>query len=312
MNIALDAMGGDLAPKAVIEGALLARDLIPSETNIVLIGRESDILKEIAECGGSPEYFTIVHSDDIIEMGEHPTKAFQQKPNASIAIGFGMLKSRKADVFCSAGNTGAMMVGSLFTVKAIPGIMRPGIAGLIPKERGEYGVILDVGANAECKPEVLDQFAVLGSIYAQNVMNIENPKVALMNLGEEEQKGSVITQAAHQLMKANKKINFVGNVEGRDLFNEKADVIVCDGFNGNVILKMAESFYDLMSKRNITSPFIELFNYATVGGSPILGVDGNVIIAHGCSDPMAIKNMILQAVKLAEADITSKIKQAYC
>ncbi|MFN6944909.1 MAG: phosphate acyltransferase PlsX [Cytophagaceae bacterium] len=313
MKIALDAMGGDYAPGAIIEGALLAKKNLSEDKQIVLIGRENIIKEHLEKNGASPSEFQIVNADDVIEMGEHPTKAFQHKPNASIPVGYQLLATKQVDAFCSAGNTGAMMVGALFTIKAIPGILRPGIAGFIPKDNDAYGVLLDVGANAECKPEVLDQFGVIGSLYAKYVLNIDNPKVALMNLGEEEQKGSVVLQAAHQLLKANKKINFVGNVEGRDVFNhERADVIICDGFTGNVILKMAESFYGILSSRNVSDPFVELFDYTNVGGSPILGVNGNAIIAHGVSGPFAIKNMIMQAIKLTEADISTKIKNAYC
>jgi glycerol-3-phosphate acyltransferase PlsX len=245
-------------------------------------------------------------------MGEHPTKAFTQKTDSSIVKGFGMLASKKADAFASAGNTGAMMVGSMFTIKPVEGILRPAIAGLIPKESGRYGVILDVGANAECKPEILEQFAVLGSIFSRYVFNVDSPKVGLMNIGEEEQKGPQNLQNAHQLLKANSKINFVGNIEGRDAFNEKADVIVCDGFTGNIILKLAETFYDLTSKRGFyDNTFLDLFNYERVGGSPILGVNGNVMIGHGVSSARAIKNMIDQAVQMVEAEISEKIKNAF-
>jgi phosphate acyltransferase len=309
MRIALDAMGGDFAPKAIIEGALLAKKTLASDISIVLVGKEDVIKSELQSLGAAPDAFEIINASQVIEMGEHPTKAFQQKTDASITVGFGMLAQNKVDAFCSAGNTGAMMVGSLFTVKAIPGVIRPGIAGFIPKETGNYGVILDVGANAECKPEVLEQFGLIGSLYSQHVLGVENPKIALMNLGEEEQKGSVIYQAAHQLLKANNKINFVGNIEGRDVFNDKADVIICDGFVGNVILKMAESFYELMEKRGFMDPFTKLFDYSGVGGSPILGINGNVIIGHGVSTPKAIKNMINQAVQMVEVDISSKIKK---
>lgn len=312
MRIALDAMGGDFAPKAIIEGAIHAQSELPSNVRVVLIGQEPVIRRELSALDGDVNNFDIIHAEEVIEMGEHPTKAFTQKTNSSIAVGFGLLKGKKVDAFCSAGNTGAMLVGSMFTIKPIEGIIRPGIAGYIPKEKGTYGIILDVGANADCKADVLEQFAVIGSLYAKYILNIENPKIGLMNLGEEEQKGTLLTQAAHQLLKLNKKINFIGNVEGRDLFNDKADVIVCDGFTGNVILKMAETFYELMEPRGFMDPFIEMFNYASVGGSPILGVNGNVIIGHGVSSPLAIKNMLKQAVQLTESQIFEKIKNAYC
>jgi phosphate acyltransferase len=312
MKIALDAMGGDFAPHAIIEGALLfKKENSASEKEVILVGKESVIQSTLSGLGADPSSFQIVNADDVIEMGEHPAKAFQQKPNSSIAKGFGLLASGKVNAFASAGNTGAMMVGSMFTIKPVEGILRPAIAGFVPKESGEYGVILDVGANAECKPEVLEQFAILGSLYSQYVFGKTSPKIGLMNLGEEEQKGPVNLQTAHQLLKANSKINFIGNIEGRDAFNEKADVIVCDGFTGNVVLKLAETFYDLTSKRNFHHPFLSLFNYEEVGGSPILGVNGNVMIGHGVSSARAIKNMLYQSVKLAEADISGKIKNAF-
>ncbi|MFN3404085.1 MAG: phosphate acyltransferase PlsX [Cytophagaceae bacterium] len=311
MKIALDAMGGDYAPKSIIEGALQAKQAFSSDIQIILVGKESVIKTHLQNLGASEDSFTIVHADDVIEMGEHPTKAISQKPNSSIMAGFKMLAERKVDAFCSAGNTGAMLVGSLFTIKAIPGIERPGIAGFIPKEKGSYGILLDVGANADCKPEYLEQFAVIGSLYAKYIFGNENPKVGLLNLGEEEQKGTILTQAAHQLIKANPKVNFIGNIEGRDMFNDKADVIVTDGFSGNVVLKMAETFYEVMERRNFMDPFIELFNYEGVGGSPILGVNGNVIIGHGVSSPKAVKNMLNLAVQLIEAEISEKIKKAY-
>ena len=309
MRIALDAMGGDYAPEAIIKGALLAKKSLASDIEIVLVGKESVILSHLKSADKSA--FKIINAEEVIEMGEHPTKAFSHKPNSSIVVGFHLLQKKEVDAFCSAGNTGAMLVGSMFTIKPIEGIIRPGIAGFIPKEKGGYGIILDVGANADCKPEMLEQFAVIGALYSKYIFQIENPRVGLMNLGEEEEKGNLLTQAAHQLIKANHKVNFIGNIEGRDVFNDKADVIVCDGFTGNVILKLAESFYDIVSKRKLSDSFLDLFNYAEVGGSPILGVNGNVIIGHGVSSPLAIKNMLNLAVQLVESDISNKIKNTY-
>lgn len=304
-------MGGDYAPKSIIEGAILASTSLPADIKITLVGDEAIIKSQLHSLGNDGNAFTIVHAPTVITMGEHPTKAFTQKPDSSIAVGFGLLMKNKADAFCSAGNTGAMLVGSMFTVKPIDGVLRPGIAGFLPKENGKYGILLDVGANADCKPEVLDQFGVIGSLFSKYIFGIENPKVGLMNLGEEEQKGTILTLAAHQLLKSNSKINFIGNIEGRDVFNDKADVIVCDGFTGNIILKMAETFYEVMEKRNSVDDFIELFNYAGVGGSPILGINGNVMIGHGISSPIAIKNMLHQAKLLTESKISEKIKQSY-
>jgi glycerol-3-phosphate acyltransferase PlsX len=253
----------------------------------------------------------MVNADDIIEMSEHPTRAFSQKPNSSIGVGFKLLKEKQVDAFCSAGNTGAMMVGSLFTVKTVGNIQRPPIAGFLPLKNGKYSLMLDIGANADCKPEVLSEFAELGSLYTKFAFGISNPKVALLNIGEEEQKGSTVVQAAHQLLKINKKINFIGNIEGRDLFDGKADVIVTEGFTGNVIFKMGESFYDYAASKGINDPFIDRMNYEVGGGSPIIGIRGNVIVAHGISSPEAIKNMIFLAIRQVESKVTEQIIESY-
>ncbi len=311
MRIALDAMGGDFAPEATVKGAILAAEQLLNDSEILLIGKEDIISALLKEYGYTGSAIKVINATQVIEMGEHPTKALTQKPDSSIAVGYGMLKAQKADAFCSAGNTGAMLVGAMFSVKAIEGIIRPSIAGLVPKLTGGYGLILDVGANADCKPEVLEQFGELGSIYAKYVLEIDNPKVGLMNLGEEEGKGTVVTQAAHQRLKANQNINFIGNIEGRDLFNDKADVIVCDGYTGNIILKLAESIYDILNEKNMHDPFFDKFNYEAEGGSPILGINGNAIIGHGVSSPLAICNMVLQAQKMAVSTISERFKKNY-
>lgn len=308
MKIALDAMGGDFAPEINIEGAKLALQEIEPEFKLVLIGKSEELSPLIAKHGLDENSIEIVHASQTIEMGEHPTRALSQKPNSSISKGFALLKSGEVNAFCSTGNTGAMHVGAMFSVKTIEGIIRPGIAGFVPKELGGYGIIIDVGANADCKPDVLYQFGVIGTIYAKNVFEIPNPKIGLMNLGEEEQKGSLYTQSAYQLFKINPNLNFIGNIEGRDLFNDKADVIVCDGFTGNVILKLIESMFDMLKKRDFSDPYFERFNYEAIGGSPILGVNGNVIIGHGASTAKAVKSMILQARDMAKSDIHLKIK----
>ena len=303
-------MGGDFAPEAAVEGAMMAAHLLPPQVKLILVGKQPVIQAILENRHFSSPAIEIYHADDVVEMGEHPTKALTQKPNSSIAVGFQLLKRGEASAFCSAGNTGAMHVGAMFSIKSIEGVMRPAITGFAPQIDGSQAVILDVGANADCKPDVLQQFAEIGSVYAKYVLGIENPKVGLMNLGEEEQKGSLATQAAYQLLKINSKVNFIGNMEGRDLFTNKADVIVCDGFTGNVILKLAESIYDLLKQRNMSDPFFDQLNYEAVGGSPILGVNGNVIIGHGVSSPLAIQNMILLANKMVESNIYVRIKEA--
>ena len=228
-------MGGDFAPNSTIEGALLANKEIGKECSIVLIGKKEIIEEKLLEFGSNGSEFEILDAPDVVEMGDNPTKVFSQKPKSSIAIGFGVLQEKKIDALCSVGNTGALLVGSMYTVRAIPGIIRPSVTAVVPKENGGVGILLDVGTNADCKPDVLYQFAILGSLYLNLVYKIENPKVGLLNIGKEEGKGNLLTQATYSLMKGTSDFNFVGNIEGRDLFSDSADVIVCDGFTGNVV-----------------------------------------------------------------------------
>jgi glycerol-3-phosphate acyltransferase PlsX len=310
MKIAVDVMGGDHAPLSVIEGAILAAEELPEGIKIVLIGKQEKMLSLLRSRDYKASAIEMVNADDVIEMSEHPTRAFAQKTNSSISVGFRMLKAKEINAFCSAGNTGAMMVGSLFTLGTVGNIQRPPIAGFFPLKNGQYALMLDIGANADCKPEVLNQFAVLGSLYAQFSFGIEKPKVALLNIGEEEEKGSTVAQAAFQLLKVNRKINFIGNIEGRDLLEGSADVIVTEGFTGNVIFKMGESFYDYAHSKQIKDPLIDRMNYEITGGSPIIGVNGNVIVAHGISSPKAIKNMILLAKKQVESKVATQIAEA--
>ncbi len=310
MRLGVDIMGGDYAPEQTVLGAIQALHELPSTARLVLIGDRPSILSVLEREGVAADSFEIVHTTEVIGMADHPTKAIQQKPQSSIAIGFQLLKEGKLDSFASAGNTGAMLVGSMFSVKAIPGILRPAISTLLPKENGGWGLLLDVGVNADCKPEVLQQFAVLGSLYAKHVLNIADPTVGLMSIGEEEEKGNLLVKEAHQLIKDSKDIRFVGNVEGRDLFNERADVIVCDGFTGNVMLKEAESFFSILRRRGIRDPYIDRFDYEDYGGTPILGINSTVIIAHGISKAKAIKNMILLSRTVVEAKLSERIAHA--
>lgn len=310
MKIAVDIMGGDFAPEAIVEGVAMAATSLPKDVQLVLIGQQRIIETLLPKYATEPlSNIEIVHAEDVIEMGEHPTKALSQKPNSSIGVGFKLLKEKQVDAFCSAGNTGAMHVGALFSIKAIEGVMRPCIAGFVPQLSGGHAVMLDIGANADCKPEMLAQFGEIGSVYAQATFGIENPRVALMNIGSEEQKGSLVAQAAYQLLKESRRINFVGNIEGNDMFFDKADVIVTDGFTGNALFKLGESIYALTKKRGISDEFLDKTNYESVGGSPIVGVNGNVIIAHGISSALAIKNMIGLAIRQVQSDAYNKIAQ---
>ena len=240
-------------------------------------------------------------------MHEHPTRALKEKQQSSIAIGFHLLSTGKTDAFISAGNTGAMLVGSLYSLKTLEGVLRPTISTIIPKENGHTGLLLDVGLNSDCKPEHLNQFAIMGSVYARNILGIENPRVALLNIGEEEGKGNLLAQATYPLLKENRHIHFTGNVEGRDVLMDKADVMVCDGFTGNIILKMAESLFDITNEKGIQHDYLERFNFENYGGTPVLGISRPVIIGHGISKGKAFKNMISLAQKMIEKDIMQKL-----
>ena len=304
-------MGGDNSPDATLNGAYLASQYLGEKETIVLVGDEKLAKSWFKSNNIDTSVFEFIHADEVISMNEHATKALRKKPNNSISVGFNALKNKEIDVFSSAGNSGAMLVGSMFSIGPIKGLIRPSITSVLPKKNGGVGLILDVGVNADCKPDVLFQFAILGSLFAENVYNIQKPKVGLLNIGEEKGKGNLLTQSTFQLLEDNDDINFVGNVEGRDLFNDKADVIVCDGFTGNVVLKLAESFYSLINQKNIKDDYFDRFNYEIYGGTPVLGVDGNVLIGHGISNENAIKNMILLGKDLINSNLNSKIKKAF-
>ena len=311
MKIGFDILGGDFAPGNCLEGVIMAAKELPKDVTLVLIG-DSDLAKNYFTGKGiDPARFEYVHTTDNIEMGEHPTKAFSQKPNSSIFLGFKLLKEKQIDAFASSGNTGAMLVGSMFTVKAIPGVIRPCITSILPKENGGFGLVLDVGTNADCKPDVLYQFGILGSICAREVYKIKNPRVGLLNIGEEPEKGNLVAQATHALMKDSKDFNFVGNIEGREVFSDKADVIVCEGFVGNILLKTAEAFYDLIKTRGRSDDYFDKFNYELYGGTPVLGINGNVMIGHGISSALAFKNMLLLAKDVVDAKLNDKITEIF-
>jgi len=283
MKIGLDVMGGDYSPDSTIEGALLAQAQLSSSDRIFLFGPEELISEKLEEKQGKISDFNIVHSPEIIGMGERPIKAYTHKPDSSISKGFRSLKSKEIDSFASAGNSGATMVGAMYSVNTIHGVIRPSTLTVIPRESGGMNVMLDIGTNPDIKPDVLYQFAILGSIYSKNILKIRNPKVGLLNIGEEEEKGNLLCQSAFRLMKDSDDFNFSGNIEGRDLFKDKADVIVCDGFTGNIVLKQIEAMYRLLVKRNLVDSFIDNLNYENYGGSPILGVNAPVVIGHGIS-----------------------------
>ena len=311
IRIGIDIMGGDFAPQSTTEGAILAQKELNDNVDLFLVGDEKDILSILKEKGVDSALFNIINAPDVIEMGDHPTKAFAKKPNSSIAVGFQLLKKGVIDGFASAGNTGAMFVGGYMSVKPIAGVLRPCISSVLPKEDGGVNVILDVGANADCKPDVLYQFGILGSLFAEYVCGISNPKVGLLNIGEEESKGNMLTTATHEMMKDSSHFNFNGNIESRDIFGNHFDVIVCDGFTGNVVLKEAEAFYTLIKRRNIEDEYFNRFNYENYGGTPILGLNKSVVIGHGISNNIAVKNMIVLTADVIEADLPSKIKKTF-
>lgn len=315
IKIGLDAMGGDFAPEAAVKGAVMALDALGADSRITLFGDEKRILEILAAEGCDSSRFDIVPTTEVIEMGDHPAKAFQQKAQSSITVGFGYLGKGLIDGFASAGSTGAMMVGSMFVAKPIEGVMRPTIATAIPTLASTPVVILDIGLNVDCKPEVLEQYALIGSVYAESVLGIASPRVALLNIGEEEAKGNAQAKAAHELMKtagASGRYNFVGNVEASYIFTGKiADVVVCDGFTGNTILKLSEGFYAINRKTGIESPFWEGMNYERAGGTPVLGVNAAVTIGHGKSTPLAIKNMILSTEHTIRTNVVGKLQNAF-
>ncbi len=310
MKIGIDIMGGDHAPNRTLLGAEKASKELDTSTEIVLFGDKDVIISACEQLEIDYNRYTIVHAPSLIDMHDHPAKSFQEKQDSSIVTGFKMLAAGEIDGFASAGNTGAMLVGSMTMIKTIPGIERPAISSPLPRIDDNDGLLLDVGIYPDTKPENLYQYGLLGAMYARGVSHKKDPEVGLLNIGAEPGKGSILAKAAHQLMKDTSQYNFIGNMEGSDLFRMgTADVIVCDGFTGNVVLKQAESFYKLMKKRNIDDAFFNRFNFDQYGGTPILGINKPVIIGHGVSKEMAIKNMILHTRDVIMANISQKIKE---
>ena len=337
IKIGIDAMGGDFAPEVAVEGAVMALAKIDKESRIVLFGDEKRIRELLAKHNCAAENFDIVPTTEVIEMGDHPAKAFVSKADSSITVGFNYLAEGKIDGFASAGSTGAMLVGSTMVIKPVEGVIRPVISSLIPKLINRRGLLLDVGLNVDAKPEVLAQYALLGSIYAQSVMGIENPRVALLNIGEEEGKGNAQAKATFDLLKADKRINFVGNVESSYIFTgtyggPDPDVVVADGFVGNTVLKMAEALYRINFKLSGGKPrvmnflrpvlgrlipklyyqqdFWEQMNYESIGGTPVIGINAPVMIGHGGSSARAISSMICSMEREIKGKFPEKLRAA--
>jgi glycerol-3-phosphate acyltransferase PlsX len=311
MRIGLDVMGGDFAPESIIEGAVDSLQHLSVTEKLVLIGDEPSVLRKLKEMQIDLSLFDIVHTSQVIEMADHPAKAFSQKKDSSISVGYEMLKNGDLDGFCSAGNTGAMLVGASYTVNVIPGVLRPALATVLPCIDNRSFVLLDVGLNPDCKSDVLLQYGILGSIYAKCVLGKDNPTVGLLNIGEEETKGTPTVKAAFELMKEHPEINFAGNIEGNALFRETmTDVVVCDGFVGNIILKMGEAFHHIYKIKNLKDPYFDSLDWENFGGTPIVGINANVVIGHGISKRKAIMNMILQTREVVHANLAQKIKEA--
>ena len=310
MRIGIDAMGGDYAPLEAIKGAVLAKAEFPS-VELVMFGVQSDIENIAKQENLDISNIEVVHCSQVVEMSEHPVKAIAGKRDSSISVGFEHLSEKKIDAFLSAGNTGAMLVASIQILKPIEGVDRPCLTSAIPRPSGNHGVLLDVGANADCKPEHLQQFAILGSLYAQSVKKIDSPKVGLLNIGEEDEKGSIISRAANQLLRNTPEINFFGNVEGRDLFVDSTDVIVCDGFSGNIVIKLVEGFYYQLMKRGVQDEFLDNFNFKHHGGGLILGVKAPVLVGHGISKADTFIKMVEVCKNSVESNFCAKVESAF-
>ena len=326
MRIILDGMGGDNAPEEIVKGAVEASKLIEDE--IIIVGQEDLIMQELSKHKYDENKISIVHASEVIENDDTPVRAVRRKKDSSMVVGINMIKNGEGDLFISAGNTGALMAGSLFNLGRIQGIDRPALGSVYPILGSEPALLVDAGANSECKPNNLLEFAMMGSIYMDKVIGRTNPKVGLVNLGVEENKGSTLTKAAYELLDKS-HMNFVGNVEAREVPRVACDVIVCDGFVGNVILKLTEGlalnimellkskFTDGM-KAKIGAMFLldkikELkseFDYTEYGGAPILGVKGPVVKMHGSSNANAVKNTILKGIPFAKENVVGTISEA--
>lgn len=324
MRIALDAMGGERAPQEVVRGAVAA--VRENCGQIVLVGRESALESELANYRLKDWHISIVNANEVVEFQEHPAQVVRQKQDSSIVVGINLLKRGDVSAFVSAGNSGAVMVAALHILGSMEGIERPAL-GFLFSTPWHTVLLLDVGANADCKPSFLVQFAQMGSVYMERVFRIQRPRVGLLSMGEEETKGNQLVRESHRLLKGT-RLNFVGNVEGNDITKGIADVVVTDGFTGNVVLKAGEGIGEMvlqsLRRAIATRPYLRIatlllesalrpavkgLDYSEHGGAPLLGVNGNVIIAHGRSDAKAIKNAIFMAKQAAEQGVLEAMRQ---
>ena len=326
MRIAIDAMGGDFAPGEIIAGALQGRDVLDKDDEIVLVGDETIIRRHLVALKASPDTFRIFQAPDIIGMDESPMEAIRRKPKSSICVMAHAASHRQVDAVLSAGNTGACVGASQLRMRTLEGVSRPGIAVVLPTYGGPV-TICDVGANIACKPQHLYQYAIMAGVYAREMFGIESPRVGMMNIGEEEGKGTDLIKKTRTLLKSDPNVNFIGNLEGRDLFEGKCDVVICEGFVGNVILKLSEGManmifnaikVELMSRnkllalwfKSVAKSIFKKYDYHEYGGALLLGVNGTSIICHGSSKARTIKNAILACKKFYDKKINEQIISA--
>lgn len=328
IRVAVDAMGGDHAPSVVVEGALEALKTDGDRLSVTLVGLEDAIRNELAKAGEAPSGIQVVHAPDVIGMAESPSTALKTKTQSSIHVGIGAVKQGAADAFASAGNTGAVMATALFGLGRLPGVSRPALPGYLPTPSGTV-IVLDVGANIEVRAEHLVQFAQMGSVFGAFFTGNKNPSVALINVGEEPGKGTDLLKDAFHQLEATKGVRFIGNVEGRDILQHAADVCICDGFVGNVVLKLAESVATILPQMvrteigrqglepqqaqtvgGVLKGMLAPFDYQNFGGSPLLGIDGTVVVGHGGSSAKAIAQMIRATADHVEQDVPGRIASA--
>ncbi len=326
MRIAVDAMGGDHAPDEIIKGVLEANKLLDADDELMLIGPQERIERHLASVGAGTNSIRIIHAPEIIGMNEAPVEALRKKRKSSIAVMARMASHDKADAVISAGNTGACVAGCQIRMRNLAGVIRPGIALVFPTLGGPV-TICDVGANVACKPINLYQYAVMASVYSTQILGIENPRVGLMSIGEEDAKGNELVKRTREMLKSDARLNFIGNLEGHDIFNGQCDVAICEGFLGNVILKLTEGLVDMLFKaighelmeddprlaqefKPLITQIYKKYDYHEYGGALLLGVDGTAVICHGSSKSRTIKNAILASKKFYTLKINDQIIQS--
>ncbi len=327
VRVVLDAMGGDHAPSNEVQGAILALKELGSNVELILVGREGDVTPLLAKHQGSPS-IRVVHAPDVVGMGDEPSSIVKTRRESSLYVGLELMRQGLADAFVSAGNTGGVMATATMLCGRIPGVSRPTIGSFFPTKTGRPTLLLDVGANVDSKPKFLSDYAVMGSVYTELMIGISRPTVGLLNVGEEEGKGTEVTREAYGMLQTN-GVNFVGNVEGRDILAGTVDIVVCDGFEGNIVLKFAESILGFLKDRfrayadrglvqklligafrPVLKSALRDMDYQEYGGVPLLGINGVAIIGHGSSSPLALSNMIKRAVEMVRKDVNGTIQKA--